>query len=628
MKVFKMFVFLLACAFFALQADEIHQLVKNNQLFKIKKLVKDQPHVTDSIDKNGRTALHWACRMNQLDIISFLIHNNSNINIADNNNIVPLHSVAANGNIEACKMLLNKKAQVDRMSSSGNTPLHYAVSYGHFDMVKLLIKNGASLDIKNKRQRTPLILAAREMAGVKIVRLLVEKGADVNARDYSNNTPLSLAAWRGSEKTVNYLLSKNAELDVTGIKGFRLLYYSINKKLWHLYHGLVKKCEHLKRLIPDGQTILHWASKSGFLKVIMEWVAKGANPNEQDVFGWTPLHYAARYGRIRTVKYLVNKGADVNVRLRTGESPLNLAKRGDHKAVVNVLLERGANPENYPVTELTKPYFGQSPPGEKPQLFAPGIVNNLAGGHSNVSFSPCGRLAAWTEWNETEKGYADGNTLWFSRMKGKYWLQPIALQKYGDTPFFSSDGKRLYFLRAIPGNENRPPSGEMQYYEIRGGSLSKEPEKVNLNLRQIGLYWQFTVDKDKNIYFGGMRGLCRAVFNNNDYSKIEKISDIFHPDYAGGSPFIAPDRSYIIFSSKDYPENRGQIDLYIGFKKTDGTWSKPINMGAPINSAANDHLPMVSTDGKFFFYTSNKDGQTKIYWISTKIIHKLKQDNM
>ena len=628
MKALKMFVLLLGCSFVALHADEIHELVKNKDLAEIKKLVKENPQVVHSVDENGRTALHWACRVDELDIITFLIDQHSDVNKADQNGVVPLHSAAARGNVKACEMLLNNKAQIDKTNSSGETPLHFAVSYGQFETVKLLLEKGASLEAENNRQRTPLIVAAREMAGIEIVRILVESGANINARDYSNNTPVSLAAWRGSEEVVDYLLSRNAELDLTGLKGFQLLQYSINKKLWKLYQEMVKQSDHLEELVPEGQTILHWASKSGFVEVVRELVERGADVNKRDVFGWTPLHYAAKYGRINTVKFLMNKGAHINARLKTEESPVNLAKRGDHGAVVDFLLERGADPREIKITKIKSAYFGQKLPGEEPQLFAPGIVNNLVAGHSNVSFSPDGDMAAWTEWNETEKGYADMNTLWFSRMDGGYWLQPVALQKYADTPFFSPDGKRLYFLIGIPADDNRSQEGQIQYYEIEGGYLSEKPKKVNLDLRQTGLYWQFSLDRDRNLYFGGMRGLCRALYENDEYSTIEKISDVFLPDYAGGSPYIAPDRSYFIFSSKDYPDTKGQFDLYIGFRKSNGSWSRPVNMGSAVNSAANDHLPLVSTDGKFFFYTSNRDGQTKIYWISTKVIQKLKQENI
>ena len=49
-------------------------------------------------------------------------------------------------------------------------------------------------------------------------------------------------------------------------------------------------------------------------------------------------------------------------------------------------------------------------------------------------------------------------------------------------------------------------------------------------------------------------------------------------------PFIAPDESYLIFTS-DRKGNFGGGDLYISFHNIDtDTWTEPINMGAPINT--------------------------------------------
>jgi Tol biopolymer transport system component len=48
-------------------------------------------------------------------------------------------------------------------------------------------------------------------------------------------------------------------------------------------------------------------------------------------------------------------------------------------------------------------------------------------------------------------------------------------------------------------------------------------------------------------------------------------------------------------------------------------------MGSEINSAGSEYGSTISLDGKYFFYTSNKNGSEDIYWISAKIIEKLKQ---
>ena len=52
----------------------------------------------------------------------------------------------------------------------------------------------------------------------------------------------------------------------------------------------------------------------------------------------------------------------------------------------------------------------------------------------------------------------------------------------------------------------------------------------------------------------------------------------------------------------------------------DGTWSESSNMGKRINTKNHELCPFVSKDGKYFFYTSNKD----IYWVDAKIIESFR----
>ena len=81
--------------------------------------------------------------------------------------------------------------------------------------------------------------------------------------------------------------------------------------------------------------------------------------------------------------------------------------------------------------------------------------------------------------------------------------------------------------------------------------------------------------------------------------------------------FIAPNESYMIFCSIR-EDGFGQGDLYISFKKDDNNWTTAKNMGATINTKYHELCPVVTRDGKYFFFTSNQD----IYWVDAKVIEK------
>jgi Tol biopolymer transport system component len=90
-------------------------------------------------------------------------------------------------------------------------------------------------------------------------------------------------------------------------------------------------------------------------------------------------------------------------------------------------------------------------------------------------------------------------------------------------------------------------------------------------------------------------------------------------------PYIHPEETYIIFSS-NRAGGFGNHDLYISFKKSNGTWTTPKNMGDKINGSNEDSFPHLSPDGKFLFFNSSKSGDKGYnpYWVDSKIIDTFK----
>jgi hypothetical protein len=66
----------------------------------------------------------------------------------------------------------------------------------------------------------------------------------------------------------------------------------------------------------------------------------------------------------------------------------------------------------------------------------------------------------------------------------------------------------------------------------------------------------------------------------------------------------------------------GKGDLYISFRKNDGSWGTPVNLGPHFNTTAYENGSTISPDGKFLFFTRRQDWHTSIdsniYWVSVK----------
>lgn len=606
-----------------IHAQDIITAATEGNREKIKELLAKNPELVKTKDENGRTPLHWASRGVHFEVLKYLVENKADVNAKDINKITPLVSAVSRNHFEAVKFLLDHNAKVQEEDNLQKAPILYALRGDTKLVLELLIKKGASLEVKNDYERTPLLLACREGGNFENVKLLVENGANINAKDRFGDTPLTFAAWRGFEEIVDYLLDKNAMFSTSGKEGIVLMSYALDKRLWKLYRALINKGGDSFLLSIMEHPVLHWAAAGGSEKIVGDLINRDMLVNAKDKYGWTPLHYASYFGRFEVVKMLIEKGSDINYKTPLGESPLYLAKAEGKKNICDYLVLAGADQKISDQTDLSGEYFGQKKYENSIELFAPGIISRLKGGHSNVVFSPDGTEAVWTEWNLRDVGYTDGDKIWYAKIKNRSWTFPKKILPKGDTPFYSVDGKRLYFMATLPLPPDNKEVKGIWYYELGKDSLTN-PKYLDFDVSSNGLYWQFSFDKNNNIYFSGDEGLFRSLYNNGKYQQREKLSEIFHADYKGMGPYIAPDGSYIIFSSLELPDSFGKMDLYIGYKNSDGSWTKPINMGPKVNSPAQELLPIVSADGKYLFLRTERNSISGVHWIDANIIEELR----
>ncbi|MFA7274149.1 MAG: OmpA family protein [Crocinitomicaceae bacterium] len=80
------------------------------------------------------------------------------------------------------------------------------------------------------------------------------------------------------------------------------------------------------------------------------------------------------------------------------------------------------------------------------------------------------------------------------------------------------------------------------------------------------------------------------------------------------SPFIHQDNEtfYFVSTSTDTRKGAGGTDIFY-CKKVDGKWSKPVNIGEPINSPDDELGIFVSTDGELAYFSSRVGGDWNIY---------------
>jgi outer membrane protein OmpA-like peptidoglycan-associated protein len=78
--------------------------------------------------------------------------------------------------------------------------------------------------------------------------------------------------------------------------------------------------------------------------------------------------------------------------------------------------------------------------------------------------------------------------------------------------------------------------------------------------------------------------------------------------FADDSPFFHPDGVTLYFSSNGRPDCLGGFDIYQTTLQDNGSWSRPVNLGYPINTPDNDIYFVLAADKKTGYYASAKEG--------------------
>lgn len=273
-------------------------------------------------------------------------------------------------------------------------------------------------------------------------------------------------------------------------------------------------------------------------------------------------------------------------------------------------------------------YFGQKPPGDRPEVFAPRVISLDTRLETYPAFSPDLKTmvfsvvnAAWTE-----------GRLLQTRLDGGAWTTPAAPAFSDDRSVnwessFTPDGKRMFFA------SNRPPSSGMDIWMVERTSDTswsapvRLPEPVN-SAAEDGTP---CVTTNGTLYFKSLRTagtggswLYRAVPKDGAYTQVESLGSLIKTTSGETEPFVAPDESYLIFTSQTRAGGRGGWDLWLTFQQNDGVWTEPVTLGPDINTSDDEYGPRVTPDGKYLFFTREQRGKTMdIYWVSTAAIDRL-----
>jgi len=272
---------------------------------------------------------------------------------------------------------------------------------------------------------------------------------------------------------------------------------------------------------------------------------------------------------------------------------------------------------------VTGPYFGQTPPGSTPEVFAPGILSLADRMEGNIAFSPDGNECYFTSVGEI-------CSIYYTMCIDNEWTPqteaPFSIGHYNAEPSFSADGNTLYFDRG--GSE--PHDIWMVHRTAEGWS---DPELLPSPINSSYSDNAYKETADGTAYFssdrpgglGGGKDIWRTRQEPGQPLQAEAFNTVNSTSW-DGNPCIAPDESYLIFASQR-PGGVSYSDLYVSFNEDD-VWTAPVNMnnycpGINISGSGGGVMvtiePSLSPDGQFLFfarYIYKPTGSTEdIYWV-------------
>jgi hypothetical protein len=195
--------------------------------------------------------------------------------------------------------------------------------------------------------------------------------------------------------------------------------------------------------------------------------------------------------------------------------------------------------------------------------------------------------------------------------------------KFHNAPIaFNHDETKLYLYR-----------NSDIYESSLNGNLWSEPIKISENFNSDEYEPSIFISEDDNYLLlvsnreGGLGG--RDLYysekkTNGEWSAPVNLGKDLNTTYDEDSPFLSKDGKTLYFSSKGH-KTMGGFDIFKSTKDENGKWGKPINLGKPFNSPADDIYYSESDDNKTYFLSSNrKDGLGGMdIW---SIIEKKKED--
>ena len=180
------------------------------------------------------------------------------------------------------------------------------------------------------------------------------------------------------------------------------------------------------------------------------------------------------------------------------------------------------------------------------------------------------------------------------------------------SPVFTADENMLFFTSTRSNGKEKLPNGEYDediYFSISDDDGRWEESKsignlintkdhdatvsISIDGRELFIYRE---DDEGSIYVS-------VLDNNNQWTNPKKLPKPINSKYRETHASLGADNMTLYFTS-DRPGGFGGLDIYVVKRLPNGEWGIPQNLGPQINTPFDEEGPYIHPDGKTLFFSS------------------------
>jgi len=171
----------------------------------------------------------------------------------------------------------------------------------------------------------------------------------------------------------------------------------------------------------------------------------------------------------------------------------------------------------------------------------------------------------------------------------------------------SPDDNKLYIYKSSGG-------GDIYYTEMKEGSwkrpkslsrINSRAQETSMSITGDGKKLYFVSDREKNSIGGKDIYYC-DLNAKGKWSKPKNIGVPINTPENEEAVSVTKDGKTLYFSSKGHP-GMGGYDIFMSTYGDNGKWSKPVNLGYPVNTPDDDLFFTMMGNGKIAYMSSNRE---------------------